>query len=145
MLKPAKLLQVMETLAQNYKTPCILWMGGKCLLYGNDSKTVETVFHTTQCLNKGDFYNFVSHVIGDGLFTSSAPRWQKHRRLIQPCFNRQGLHEYTPIFNKAANALLHNLSLSQDQPLEIYECLKQSVLGICCCKYNKFFFSHSNF
>ncbi|KAL9871538.1 cytochrome P450 313b1 [Glossina fuscipes fuscipes] len=132
MLKPEKLLQFVETLSQNYKTPFILWMGGKCFLYVNDPKTVETVFHTTQCLNKGDFYNFVSDVIGDGLFTSSAPRWQKHRRLIQPCFNRQVLYEYIPIFNKEANALLHKLSLSQDQPLEIYGCLKQSVLGISC-------------
>uniref|UniRef100_A0A1A9VZ84 Cytochrome P450 n=1 Tax=Glossina brevipalpis TaxID=37001 RepID=A0A1A9VZ84_9MUSC len=111
-------------------------MGGKCFLYVNDPKTVETVFHATQCLNKGDFYNFLSDAIGDGLFTSSAPNWQKHRRLIQPCFNRQALSDFLPIFNKKANVLLHKLSRSQDKPLEIYEFLKQSVLEISCERFD---------
>lgn len=77
----AELLQFVETLSQNYKTPFILWMGGKCFLYVNDPKTVETVFHTTQCLNKGDFYNFVSDVIGDGLFTSSG-KWSSRKFVV---------------------------------------------------------------
>lgn len=46
-------------------------MGTKCCLYVNDPETIETVFNSASCTNKGYLYRFMASVIGDGLFTSS--------------------------------------------------------------------------
>lgn len=63
-----------------------------------------------------------------------APRWNKHRRLINPAFSRQVIHSFLPIFNQEANLLLKTFRMTQDQPIEIYEILKKSVLEIACRK-----------
>lgn len=64
-------LQYMQDLGQQYKAPFISWMGTKCFLYVNDPETIETIFNSACCTNKGDFYRFMANAIGDGLFTSS--------------------------------------------------------------------------
>lgn len=64
-------LQYMDNLSHQYKAPFISWMGTNCFLYVNDPQSVEQIFNSTHCTNKGDFYRFMSSAIGDGLFTSS--------------------------------------------------------------------------
>lgn len=64
-------LKYMEIKAEQYKTPFISWMGMKCFLYVNDPQTMETIFNSACCINKGDLYHFIASAIGDGLFTSS--------------------------------------------------------------------------
>lgn len=61
----------MQHKGQQYRTPFISWMGTKCFLYVNDPETIETIFNSACCTNKGDFYRFMATAIGDGLFTSS--------------------------------------------------------------------------
>ncbi|KAM7362485.1 cytochrome P450 313b1 isoform 2-T2 [Cochliomyia hominivorax] len=122
----------MENKGQQYKTPFITWMGTKCFLYVNDPETIGTIFNSSYCINKGEFYRFMATVIGDGLFTSRSPRWNKHRRLINPAFNRQSINSFLPIFNQETNVLLKTLIKVQRQPLEIYEILKRSVLETAC-------------
>ena len=64
-------LQYMQKNGEKYGTPFISWMGTKCFLYVNDPETMETIFNSPHCTNKGDFYRFMATAIGDGLFTSS--------------------------------------------------------------------------
>ncbi|XP_023290890.2 probable cytochrome P450 313b1 [Lucilia cuprina] len=132
MMKPEGFLQYMQQKGQQYKTPFVSWMGTKCFLYVNDPETIETIFNSACCTNKGDLYRFMATAIGDGLFTSSSPRWNKHRRLINPAFSRQVIHTFLPIFNQEANILVTKLMTTQCQPLEIYEILKRSVLETAC-------------
>lgn len=61
----------MERLTKEYESPFITWLGTGCFLYVNDPETMETIFNSTCCTNKGDVYRFMSSAIGDGLFTSS--------------------------------------------------------------------------
>ncbi|XP_037950230.1 probable cytochrome P450 313b1 [Teleopsis dalmanni] len=135
MMNPETLLPYLEKISEKYKTPFISWMGINCVLYVNDPNTMEKVFNSPHCTNKGDFYRFMSSAIGDGLFTSSSPRWNKHRRLINPAFSRQILDNFLPIFNTEANVLLKKFGTEgQDGKvkLEIYEMLKKSVLEAAC-------------
>ncbi|KAI8121887.1 putative cytochrome P450 313b1 [Lucilia cuprina] len=136
MMKPEGFLQYMQQKGQQYKTPFVSWMGTKCFLYVNDPETIENIFNSACCTNKGDLYRFMATAIGDGLFTSSSPRWNKHRRLINPAFSRQVIHTFLPIFNQEANILVTKLMTTQCQPLEIYEILKRSVLETACRKFN---------
>ncbi|XP_070137480.1 probable cytochrome P450 313b1 isoform X2 [Drosophila bipectinata] len=125
----------MDGLSRKFKAPFISWMGINCFLYVNDPNTVEQIFNSTHCTNKGDFYRFMSSAIGDGLFTSSSPRWNKHRRLINPAFGRQILSNFLPIFNAEAEVLLQKLDLEGIQhgkKLEIYQILKKIVLEAAC-------------
>ncbi|XP_064546960.1 probable cytochrome P450 313b1 isoform X1 [Drosophila montana] len=135
MMNPQTFLQYMDGLSHKYKAPFISWMGTNCFLYVNDPQTVEQIFNSTHCTNKGDFYRFMSSAIGDGLFTSSSPRWQKHRRLINPAFGRQILCNFLPIFNAEAEVLLEKLDLEgvqRGKSLEIYQILKKIVLEAAC-------------
>ncbi|XP_037816413.1 probable cytochrome P450 313b1 isoform X2 [Lucilia sericata] len=70
--------------------------------------------------------------LGLQMMKPEAPRWNKHRRLINPAFSRQVIHTFLPIFNQEANILLTKLIMAQCQPLEIYEILKRSVLETAC-------------
>ncbi|ALC45364.1 Cyp313b1 [Drosophila busckii] len=135
MMKPETFLQYMAGLSYKYKAPFISWMGTDCFLYVNDPQSVEQVFNSTHCTNKSDFYRFISSAIGDGLFTSSSPRWQKHRRLINPAFGRQILCNFLPIFNTEAEVLLNKLEVEgvqQCKGVEIYLILKKIVLEAAC-------------
>ncbi|XP_060646842.1 probable cytochrome P450 313b1 isoform X3 [Drosophila nasuta] len=135
MMNPQTFLNYMAGLSHKYKAPFISWMGTKCFLYVNDPQTVEQIFNSSHCTNKGDFYRFMSSAIGDGLFTSSSPRWQKHRRLINPAFSRQILCNFLPIFNAESEVLLDKLQMEGVQngkSLEIYQILKKIVLEAAC-------------
>ncbi|XP_030374474.1 probable cytochrome P450 313b1 [Scaptodrosophila lebanonensis] len=135
MMNPETFLQYLERTSYKYKAPFISWMGTKCFLYINDPQSVETIFNSSHCTNKGDFYRFMSSAIGDGLFTSSSPRWHKHRRLINPAFSRQILCNFLPIFNAEADVLLDKLQtegVEQGKHLEIYQILKKIVLEAAC-------------
>ncbi|XP_017493154.1 PREDICTED: probable cytochrome P450 313b1, partial [Rhagoletis zephyria] len=127
-------LQYMEHTSKHYATPFISWMGTSCFLYVNDPETVETIFNSPHCTNKGEFYRFMAAAIGDGLFTSSSPRWNKHRRLINPAFSRQIINNFLPIFNVEANVLLSKFATlaKAGKQLEIYEMLKRNVLEAAC-------------
>ncbi|KAH8307642.1 hypothetical protein KR044_006848 [Drosophila immigrans] len=135
MMNPQTFLNYMAGLSHKYKAPFISWMGTNCFLYVNDPKTVEQIFNSSNCTNKGDFYRFMSSAIGDGLFTSSSPRWQKHRRLINPAFSRPILSNFLPIFNAESEVLLEKLQVEGVQngkSLEIYQILKKIVLEAAC-------------
>ncbi|BFF91578.1 probable cytochrome P450 313b1 [Drosophila madeirensis] len=135
MMNPETFLQYMDGLSHSFKAPFVSWMGTSCFLYANDPHTVEQIFNSNHCTNKGHFYRFLSSAIGDGLFTSSAPRWHKHRRLINPAFGRQILCNFLPIFNAEAEVLLQKLDLEgvqQGKELEIYQILKKIVLESAC-------------
>ncbi|XP_075144816.1 cytochrome P450 313b1 [Haematobia irritans] len=132
MLQPENFLQNLDDVRKQYQTPCATWMGHLCMLYVNEPETMEIIFNSPHCTNKGEFYRFLSDAIGDGLFTSSSPRWNKHRRLLNPVFARKVVQSFLPIFNSEANAFVNRVALSQGQPMEIYELLKKTVLEISC-------------
>ncbi|XP_055851883.1 probable cytochrome P450 313b1 [Episyrphus balteatus] len=132
MTNPEKFLSYLTTITNNYSSPCISWMGSKCFLYAADPETIETVFNSPNCTNKGDFYRFMAASIGDGLFTSSSPRWNKHRKLINPAFSRQIINNFLPIFDSAANILLEKFQTCGDQKQDIYDLLKKCVLQTAC-------------
>uniref|UniRef100_A0A1I8Q986 Cytochrome P450 n=2 Tax=Stomoxys calcitrans TaxID=35570 RepID=A0A1I8Q986_STOCA len=132
MLKAENFMRNMEEEAKSYQAPFITWLGPSCFLYVNDPQTMEIIFNSPLCTNKGDMYRFMANAIGDGLFTSSSPRWNKHRRLLNPAFGRKSIQTFLPIFNDEANAFVNKLKGMQDQSLEIYKLLKKSVLEISC-------------
>ncbi|XP_058988313.1 probable cytochrome P450 313b1 isoform X2 [Musca domestica] len=132
MMKPESVLQYMGDLAKEYKAPFISWMGSQCFLYVNDPETMEIIFKSPCCTNKGDVYRFMANAIGDGLFTSSSPRWNKHRRLLNPAFSRKAIQAFLPVFNREASTLVKKMAVTQGQTLEIYGLLKKIVLEIAC-------------
>ncbi|XP_073840774.1 cytochrome P450 313b1 isoform X2 [Musca autumnalis] len=132
MMKPENFLQYMKDIAKEYKTPFISWMGSQCFLYVNDPETMEIIFNSASCTNKGDVYRFMAHAMGDGLFTSSSPRWNNHRRLLNPAFSRKTIQAFLPVFNLEANSLVTKLAMNQGRKLEIYELLKKTVLEVAC-------------
>ncbi|CAD6991345.1 probable cytochrome P450 313b1 [Ceratitis capitata] len=134
MMRPDTFMQYLESTAKEYATPFISWMGTSCFLYVNDPDTVDTVFNSPHCTNKGELYSFVAEGIGDGLFTSSSPRWNKHRRLINPAFSRQNINNFLPIFNVEANLMLGKCAdlAKSGEKFNIYEMLKRSVLETAC-------------
>ena len=56
---------------KQYKSPVVTWMGMQCYFYVDDPVTMELVLTSPKCINKGEIYQCISSVTGDGLFTSS--------------------------------------------------------------------------
>ena len=55
---------------------------------------------------KGNGYNKVKLIVGNGLFTSEGPRWRRQRKLMQPPFTPRGVEQFAPAMIEAIDRML---------------------------------------
>jgi cytochrome P450 len=58
---------------------------------------------------KGEQYNQLRHLLGDGLLTSAGPEWEKQRRLLNPIFGKAGLDILLKLIQKSSKEFNENL------------------------------------
>ncbi|XP_059221774.1 probable cytochrome P450 313b1 [Stomoxys calcitrans] len=132
MMNTERFLKTLEEISVVYKSPCTTWLGTDCIVYISDPETVEKIFQSSVCTNKGHPYDFLTTVIGEGLFTSKSPRWNAHRRMLNPAFGRKIIETFIPIFNKESNVLIRKLSEIDNKTKDLYVILKKCVLEAAC-------------
>lgn len=69
----------------------------------------------------------VKRYLGEGLFTSKGPLWQKQRRIFQPVFDPEQIHGLVPLMSGAVYDLLDRWHLSTG-PVDV--CKEMSLLAM---------------
>lgn len=82
------------------------------------------------------FYNAVSLLVGDGLFTSEGELWTRQRKLIQPAFHSFSLAKLVPAINTAADRFVAQQQTrlaktdEQNKPIDIDQAMMKLGLAI---------------
>ncbi|XP_043481287.1 uncharacterized protein LOC122510583 [Leptopilina heterotoma] len=87
-----------------YKSPFRVIIGSRIFLFTKDPEQVKTILQSSKTIEKTDIYDFAKLWLGNGLVTAEHKIWRKHRKMIQPTFNKNILKTFISIFQK--NSLL---------------------------------------
>jgi cytochrome P450 len=70
---------------------------------------------------KGEYWDSLRQFAGNGLIVSEGAFWLRQRRLMQPVFHRQRIHQYEEIINNASNTLVDRWCFiaASRQPVDI--------------------------
>lgn len=70
---------------------------------------------------KGEYWDSLRQFAGNGLIVSEGSFWLRQRRLMQPVFHRQRIHQYEEIINNASNTLVDRWCFiaASRQPVDI--------------------------
>ncbi|XP_030387659.1 probable cytochrome P450 4aa1 [Scaptodrosophila lebanonensis] len=75
---------------------------------------LQVILSSKKHTSKVFFYRLMHNFLGDGLITSSGPKWDSHRKLIQPAFHLNLLEKFIGTFVDASQSLYENLDASSD-------------------------------
>ncbi|XP_043481269.1 cytochrome P450 4C1-like [Leptopilina heterotoma] len=95
-----------------FESPVRLAFGSHVFIATKDPQQSKTILQSSKAMDKTALYNFSKSWIGDGLVTSKQNLWRKHRRIIQPMFNKKTLQTYFSIFQQ--NSLLLNKTVESE-------------------------------
>ena len=101
----------------------------------------QVLYKNHKTFRKPDrFYNAVSLLVGNGLFTSEGDLWTRQRKLIQPAFHPLSLAKLVPAINVAVDhfvetqhtriAPIKTSAAAQDEPLDIDHAMTNLGLAI---------------
>ena len=70
---------------------------------------------------KGEFFDPVRQMAGDGLFASEGSHWRRQRRLMQPAFHRQRIAEFADIMVRQTEQMLNHWEVlaNSAEPVDI--------------------------
>ncbi|XP_048486599.1 cytochrome P450 4C1 isoform X2 [Plutella xylostella] len=85
----------------------IVWLGPIPIFVLMDPEI--TLAFVNACVKKSYVYSFASAWIGEGLLCAMPTTWRKHRKILNPSFNLQVLHNFLGILNKQATRLVDKL------------------------------------
>ncbi|XP_023169188.2 probable cytochrome P450 313a4 [Drosophila hydei] len=107
------------------------WLGPIPFLIVSDPQTIQDIFTSPQCVNKGIIYKAVDDGAGLGLFSLTDPRWSMHRKLLNPTFGHKVLLSFLPIFNNETGALLKKMdTLVDNGEKDLIPLLQAFTIGI---------------
>ncbi len=94
---------------------------------------VQRVLHDNQRnYLKGDFFNILRVVAGEGLITSEGEHWLSQRRLMQPAFHRQRIAGFAQMIARRASEMLDRweLVIHNGQPINLAQEMTELTMGI---------------
>ncbi|CAG9762333.1 unnamed protein product [Ceutorhynchus assimilis] len=74
-----------------------------------DYEFCELLLSSNTHIEKANQYTFFDGWLGQGLLTSTGPKWRSHRKVITPSFHFSILQEFISVFNSVGNNLVTKL------------------------------------
>lgn len=88
-------IEPMRELVRDYGDVCMCNLGIARIYFMTQPELVQEVLVTRHReFHKDPYYNFLRLILGNGLLTSEDDFHLRQRRMIQPAFHRQRVHEY---------------------------------------------------
>ena len=89
---------------------------------------------SSRIIEKSDFYKFIKPWLGEGLLTSTGPKWFKHRKIITPTFHFSVLDNFCTVFGENCKVLVDQLSKVSDtgKEVNVYPFITRAALDIIC-------------
>ncbi|KAH8371755.1 hypothetical protein KR093_008783, partial [Drosophila rubida] len=104
-----------------------------------EPEDLQVILSSKKHTNKAFFYRLMHNFLGEGLITSSGPKWKAHRKLIQPAFHHNLIEKFIDTFVDASQSLSERLNASAlDTEINIaryvnncvMDLLNEAVLGV---------------
>ncbi|XP_068910329.1 cytochrome P450 4C1-like [Tenebrio molitor] len=89
--------------------PARFWLGPELIVAFKDPQHVEKILASSKFSHKHDIYEFLKCFLGEGLITSSGPKYKPHKKVIQPIFNLNFSKDCVPVFEKHIKTCVEHL------------------------------------
>lgn len=132
LMKRENILDVIGGMEKMYGKTFLSWLGPFPFLVVSEPNLVGQILNSTEFLNKSLIYNAIAEGIGDGLFSCNTPKWNTHRKAINPTFNQKVLLNFVPIFNEEVNLFVKDAIQSvikKNEDLNIFILLQKLSLN----------------
>lgn len=121
-------MQVVDGLFFEAKTPFAAWFGPSLVVGVDDPEDLQTILNADACLDKPYLYEHLRNETG--LFSSKKDEWKKHRRVLNPTFNRKVMHSFMPVFHTKAQTLVQQLERHIGTSFDIYRPVFKALTDI---------------
>nr|AVL92833.1 CYP450 [Locusta migratoria] len=109
------------------------WLGPIPEVHISKPEHLEKVLASSELITKADSYSFLHPWLGDGLLTSTGPKWHSRRKLITPAFHFSILDNFVEVFAEKAEVLVNLLKTKADgKSFDIYPYITRCALDIIC-------------
>lgn len=120
-------MKLIDQLFYEGETPFAAWFGPSLVVGICDPEDMQTILNADQCLDKPYLYEHLRNETG--LFSSKKDLWKKHRRVLNPTFNRKVLNNFMPTFNRKSQRLVQQLERYMDgRSFDIYRPIFKALL-----------------
>lgn len=109
LMKRGEIIQVLGGIEKTYGKTFLSWLGPFPFLVVSEPSLVGQVLNSADFLNKSLIYNAIAEGVGDGLFSCNTPKWNVHRKAINPTFNQKVLINFVQIFNEEVNLFVEDV------------------------------------
>ncbi|XP_055382256.1 probable cytochrome P450 313b1 [Condylostylus longicornis] len=129
-LRLESFLKNLSEFERRHGSPYCCWLGSISFVVISDPDSMQTILTSENCTTKTFFYKFLSKYIGDGLFTSSPPKWNNRVKFMKPAFKNKILGSFYPEFNKQGDYFLQIFSENmKNENFSIFNNLKNMTLN----------------
>jgi cytochrome P450 len=109
------------------------WIGPyRIILLANPQGIEHVLLDNHTNYTKGRMYDAFKPIIGNGLLTSEGDFWRRQRRLANPSFRHDKIHQFVPMFAEQAHALLEEWERYADrqEPVDISKEMMRLTFGV---------------
>ncbi|RVE42601.1 hypothetical protein evm_012742 [Chilo suppressalis] len=126
----SEFIRVFQRLEEEYDQTTRIYLFSQRFVLTANPKFIEEVVSSTKLIEKGISYEYVKPWLGEGLLTSSGPRWKAHRKFLTPAFHFNILQQFLPIFCKNAKILSEKLRklATKESSLNIFPIIALAAL-----------------
>ncbi|XP_049837545.1 cytochrome P450 4C1-like isoform X2 [Schistocerca gregaria] len=109
------------------------WLGPIPEVHISKPEHLEKIMTSSELITKADSYSFLHPWLGDGLLTSTGPKWHSHRKMITPAFHFSILDNFVEVFAEKSEVLVNLLKTKADgQSFDMYPYITRCALDIIC-------------
>lgn len=120
----------MVKLSTSYTSPWRFWIGPKLFLIFDDPDYIEIITKRSYGYEKNQIYEFIKPVLGNGLFTAPAIKWEIHRKLLNEEFKESIYSTYVNTILKHTNTLATILETTNGENVDILHYVHLCTLDI---------------
>ena len=129
--------EIVNNLFKTYESPLICWLGPEPFILIDNPEDIQTVLNSPNCLSKANVYGFLR--CENGLFSIiNSNKWKKHRKFLNPCFNKKISNGFIEIMNDKSRILVERMSenLENNLAFDLYRYIGGFTLDSIVGNYN---------
>lgn len=115
---PADMIKFGPTMVKKYGTFVRILLGPKILIFIGEPEDVEALLTNQKTIEKSEEYDYAKVWIGEGLITSTGPKWHSRRKIITPGFHFNILQSFVRVFDGNSQILVDKLAKADN--VDIY-------------------------
>ncbi|KFM80254.1 Cytochrome P450 4C1, partial [Stegodyphus mimosarum] len=110
-----------------------MWIGFQPYVFIYKAEYIKAVLTSRLADNKSHDYEYIRHIVGNGLATSYAKENAQRRKLLHPVFHSRALESFIPSFNEHSLVLVNKLKTTINKSwIDITPMLTACTLDILC-------------